>query len=62
MVWSKKVIDAIRGTNLNLEDELDKVFAGTFQYQGQQYDCIPKECCLDTFLQEYYDPMRTKKD
>jgi len=42
-IWAKSVVDGVRGTNADLEAELDKVFIGELTYDGKTYPCIPKK-------------------
>jgi hypothetical protein len=65
-VWSKAVVDAMRGTNLRLEQALDDIFNGTFQINGagNVIDCIPSEAkssvtVFNERLQAYYASMET---
>lgn len=60
-VWSRAVINGVRGTNKPLEDALDEVFASTFSMNGETYPSLP-EGDLDKFLEEYYDSMSKKDD
>lgn len=58
-VWTKTIVDSIRGTNLMLETELDKVFNATFKHtNGKKYPTIPKGIDLSIFLEEYYQSMK----
>merc|ERR1712137_1338702 len=52
-VWSRAVIEGVRGTNKPLEDALDEVFAQSFTKDGVTYPALP-EGDLDAFLQDYY--------
>lgn len=59
-VWSKAVVDAMRGTNAGLEKALDRVFCGTFQHtNGKAYPCIPQDVDAAVFLESYYQSMAT---
>merc|ERR1712232_1121659 len=60
-VWSRAVINGVRGTNKPLEDALDEVFASTFSMNGETYPSLP-EGDLDKCLEEYYDSMSKKDD
>lgn len=53
-VWSKAVVGACPHEHAGLRGELDKVFAGKVQYQGQEYDAVPKDCDLEVFVEDYY--------
>lgn len=59
-VWTKTIVDSIRGTNAPLEKELDKVFCGQFKHtDGKAYPTIPQGVDLAEFLEEYYRSMRS---
>jgi hypothetical protein len=59
-VWSKAVIDQIRGTNKGLEAALDQVFASSFTWNGNKYPCVP-EGDLQQQLDKYYSAIEGKK-
>ena len=52
-VWSKFVIDELRGTNEGLEKALDDVFTRTFTYAGIVYPVLPKGDLTEA-LDNYY--------
>ncbi len=57
------VATGLRGTNKQLEDELDKIFnTGEFTMQGSSHPVIPKDIDLDAFLEDYYRDMAQAKD
>lgn len=60
-VWSKQVVDAIRGTNATLEGQLDEVFSSSFTAQGKTWPCLP-EGNHEKFLEAYYASMKRKDD
>lgn len=39
--WCHQVVAGYRGTNEGLERELDQVFEGTFEFQGETYPVLP---------------------
>lgn len=53
-VWSKFVVDALKGTNTGLETELAKVFAGKFICDGLEYPALPIHKTLNEDLSDYY--------
>lgn len=63
-IWSYFVIKGVRGTNVYLEAELDKVFESSFQLKGVTYKCLPTTdpVELDLLLNKYYDMMSTSND
>jgi (p)ppGpp synthase/HD superfamily hydrolase len=38
--WSRKVINGCRGTLNSVEEELDKMFEKSFEFDGKKYPCI----------------------
>lgn len=63
-IWSKALVDTIRGTNQYLEDALDTLFARKILFQGEEVDIFTtfdKEE-LHKLLNEYYDSMRIAAD
>lgn len=55
-IWSKFVIDQMRGTNMRLEAELEKIFHSQFTYENKKYLTIPSSDpnILNAKLNEYY--------
>ena len=52
-VWSKFVVQELKGTNSELEDALDKIFSSKFKYKDNEYPCLPNKS-LDVALEDYY--------
>lgn len=41
--WAKQVTDQYKGTNARLEQALQDLFDGQFEFDGKKYDCVVKE-------------------
>lgn len=54
-VWSWFVVKGLRGTNVQLEAELDRVFASDFVLNGVKYACIPVPLTDDVQMQARLD-------
>lgn len=48
-IWSKAVVDQMRGTNEAIESALDDVFHGTFEVEGSVYPCVPEGDLLGAY-------------
>jgi len=55
-VWSYKVIEGIRGTNIGLEKALDEVMKQSFYIEEKIYPALP-EGNLDFMLEDYYNSL-----
>lgn len=59
-VWSKFVVEGLKGTNGNLEKQIDDLFRGTFVDPSdcsKRCECIPTDVDLGVFLEKYYESM-----
>mmetsp|Transcript_7909 Transcript_7909/g.17318 ORF Transcript_7909/g.17318 Transcript_7909/m.17318 type:complete len:203 (-) Transcript_7909:216-824(-) len=53
-VWSKKVVDQLKGLNEYLDDAFSELWRRTFEFQGKTYPVLPQGD-LDQALQQYYN-------
>eukprot|EP01095_Lingulamoeba_sp_RSL-Kostka_P005296 TRINITY_DN1662_c0_g1_i2.p1 TRINITY_DN1662_c0_g1~~TRINITY_DN1662_c0_g1_i2.p1 ORF type:complete len:216 (-),score=71.19 TRINITY_DN1662_c0_g1_i2:132-779(-) len=62
-VWSKAVIDSIKGTNAEIENALYDIFDnGSIEYDGITFDVIPKDKDLSVLLENYYEELKPLDD
>jgi hypothetical protein len=60
--WSHIVVEACKGTNEILEEQLNNVFADTFTLGGITYPTLVPEEQRVEFLEKYYASMRAVND
>jgi len=66
-VWAHKVIEGLRGTNVHLEEELDKVFASNCYYDVKNdfpmcFLALPPEPDRAALLEQYLNQMAITKN
>lgn len=56
-LWARAVVRGLRGTNAELERQLDEVFASSMNFNGELIPCIPVGV-EKQMLDQYYELMQ----